>query len=328
MIWLSLHSKPPPGWHDVCASESALFHSEAWQRLLERSFKCRTLYAWDTANLVGAAVTVFAAGPFQIGYVGFPSGGAIGGTLLSSDVLKRLIDAERHRLPVCLRIPVSAFADKRDLSGPCQTSPETAISDLPSWTSNCTSSNVRRDLRKASRSEVVIGDAEDQTTGSALYDIYRSTISRHSGSLRYPSAYFSELIRFRRNNPALRVLVVHHRSEIAGFAVFARHAKTGFYLHGGMNLRFRDARPMAPLMYEGIRWAREIGCETFNFMSSPADQPSLVHYKEKWGAETRVMETYTEIIRPSYYLFRAAEKIQRRLFRSRQRDTSHRQRSG
>lgn len=314
MTSLFLDSTPPSGWHDRCAREGALFHSEGWQDLLERSFECRTLYSWDTEALVGAALSVFAAGPFEIGYVGFPNGGAIGDTLLSSDMLKRWIDAAPHKLPVCLRIPVSAFGDRGDLGGPCETAPETAISDLQVWTLSRTSSNVRRDLRRASRSDVTINDAEDQAAGPAVYELYRSTIRRHSGSLRYPRAYFAELIRFARDNPALRVLIARSRSEIAGFSVFARHAKTGFYLHGGMNPRYRDFRPMASLMYEGIRWAKETGCEAFSFMSSPSNQPSLVHYKEKWGAETRLMQTRTEVVRPSYYLFRVAEKIHRWIF--------------
>ena len=57
-----------------------------------------------------------------------------------------------------------------------------------------------------------------------------------------------------------------------------------------------------------VRMARDAGCESFNFMSSPADQPSLVQYKEKWGGETRAQRTYTLRLSAVYSIFRFAER--------------------
>ena len=62
-----------------------------------------------------------------------------------------------------------------------------------------------------------------------------------------------------------------------------------------------------------IRWAQAAGCESFNFMSSPPNQPSLVRYKEKWGGVTGVHRTYTMKLGVAYPLFRLAEAIARKL---------------
>jgi lipid II:glycine glycyltransferase (peptidoglycan interpeptide bridge formation enzyme) len=212
-----------------------------------------------------------------------------------------------------VRVPVSAFISSRPLPYPVVETPETAITDLQTWDIGDASSNVRRDLKKAQRAGVSIAESVGLELADALYGIYHDTIRRHRGSLRYTRPYFRNLLQLSRTNPRLRVSVALVEGKVGAFNVAAIDGSQSFYLHGGIDLDASSMRPGALLMDGAIRWAQQAGCESFNLMSSPADQVSLIRYKEKWGGTTRLHRTYTLKLGPSYPVFRLAESIYRRL---------------
>lgn len=293
----------------MCDREGSLFHSTDWQSLLTNGFGSEAVYAWESQGKCGAAITLFRAGPFRIGYLGFPFGGMLGDTALVNDLLNGFANEASIRKPVCIKVAASAFADPVELSLPSAITPETTILDLQSWGAHSVSTNVKRDIKKASRSGLIITDAQGRDDSLQIYNIYKETISRHKGSLRYTRSYFSHLIELSAKRPEIRVIMARKNDQIAGFVVVARHADTAFYLHGGTYFPLRNDRPSALLLNEAIMAAKADGCRCFNMMSSPANQSTLVEYKEKWGGVTRDLKTYTANIHPSYYLFRIAEKV-------------------
>ena len=145
--------------------------------------------------------------------------------------------------------------------------------------------------------------------GKKLFDIYSRTVKRHGGSIRYSADYFQELIKLSAVQPRLQVLAATEDAEIAGFAVVVRHGDTAYYLHGGAAPKFMRNSPSDLLLNSAILHAQRAGSQNFSLMASPPNQPTLVRYKEKWGGVTRDLKTYTAILRPTYYLFRAVEKI-------------------
>ena len=212
---------------------------------------------------------------------------------------------------------VSSLDALPELDLPATLTPETAIVDLSAWGPQSTSSNIRRDLKKAGRAGLVCADACDSDCDAAetVYRLYEATIQRKQGSLRYTLAYFENLVRLSGSREDLRVIVSLKDGKIVAFNAVALDGTIGYYLHGGIDLCARDDRPGALLMYEAIRWARESGCESFNMLSSPVGQESLIQYKEKWGGTTREHRTYTQALRPAYPLFRLAEWLYRRFGR-------------
>lgn len=302
---------PPPGWDATCRTERALFGSADWQGVLEKGFGCDTIYGWGESTRL--AISIFKAGPFRVAYVGFPVGGTLDKTPVDAGQLLALRQAPIKTLPHVVRIPVSPYGDGFIGELPYVRAPETAIVDLQSWNLSSVSSNVRRDLRKAGENDVVIADASTLEHGRKIYRLYRDTVTRHKGSVRYTEAYFMALVDVATLRDDIRVLLALRNNEIAGFNVAARHGDTAYYLHGGFDRRFRDSRPAAPLMLASIEWARLGGCQIFNFLSSPSKQPQLVQYKEKWGGTTREHRTYTLPVRATYRLFRIAELAYRAL---------------
>lgn len=278
--------------------------------MLENSFPCQTIYGWNPDACTGMALTNYRVGPFRIGYLGFPVGGLIGSDVFDMHVLSSWGKEDIPLAPHCLRIPVSAFSDPVNLSLPFKSNPETAIMNLQDWNLNAVSKKLRRDIRKANRSGITISDATLSLEGGVIYRMYRDTVKRHSGSLRYNEAYFSALIALAQNHPGLRCLLAWNDGDIAGFLVAGQHLETTYYLHGGTSAAHRAHSPSDLLLYEAITWGQKQGSDCFNLMTSSTDQPTLIRYKEKWGGITRQHRTYTVPVKASYCsAFRIMESL-------------------
>lgn len=298
MTALSISQTPPDNWKTFCQTDDALFHSQAWQDLLEKAFKSQTCYGRNMSADYGMAVSTFPAGPFKIGYLGFPVGGILGKHKLDPGVINEWMLSKSFFNCHCLRIPVSAFEDTEDLALPYKSNPETAIPDLQNWDINQVSKKLRRDIKKVQRGNLTITDALSPADGSDMYSIYKSTVKRHSGSLRYNEEYFSSTVNLSGTHPGLRCMIARSGDRLAGFAIIARHKQTTYYLHGGTAFSLRHLSPSDLLLHEAILWAQKNGSDQFNLMTSLNDQPSLVRYKEKWGAITRPHRTYTLRMQP------------------------------
>jgi hypothetical protein len=308
-------TRPPPEWQDICETRGLLFHSSDWQAVLEQGFNAESLYIWDKDDGEGAAVTIFRAGPFRIGYLGFPFGGTLSDRANPEHLVTALRQTAGIRRPAALRVPVSAFGSSRAPEMGGAATPETAISDLQAWRLEQLSRNMQRDIRQAQRSGLELADIADPGDADQLHALYEATVQRHQGAVRYTAAYFRSLVELAGRHAGIRVLVARLEDAVAAFAVFVKHGPLACYLHGATNQALRKHQPAALLLQEGITWAQGNGCEVFNLMSSPPGQESLVRYKERWGGETREHGVYTLGTSAAYPLFRFAESIHQRLGR-------------
>lgn len=309
MTRFSYSYEPPDHWNKLCASNGSLFATAEWQELLRASFACKTIYGSDIDG--GLVISSFKAGPFAVGYMGFPAGRFIGTQDSLRHALADLEVANRIRSPICLRVSLSAFSGPTDLELPFVTNPETAICDLQNWDSMAVSKKLRRDIRKVEKLGFEVMTCDDPSLGAILFKIYEGTVKRHSGSMRYTREYFDHFLQLSRRNKRLRVVVAKRDGQVAGFAATVREADITYYLHGGTDDQFRRESPSDLVLQTAINLARNDGCDVFNLMASPPDQPMLVSYKEKWGGISRELRTYTLALSRAYPLFRAAERLYR-----------------
>jgi len=300
-------------WSELCDRSDSLFQSEDWLALLERSFGCSSMYFLSDDHQEGAAISQFRAGPFRVGYVGFPVGGTIGGGASIGELVGYWRTAKVNHMPVAVRIPVSGFGEPADLNLPYDSTAETAIVDLQSWGLDRVTKNRRRDVNRSLRSGLDLVDASDPADAARIYELYHATLERNDGSLRYNTTYFGELIQLAQRHSGLRVLLARKDDSIVAFTVVALHGSMSYYLHGAFDWAMREYLPSAMLLNEAIEWAKAQGSESFNLMSSPQGQDSLIKYKERWGAETREHRTYTLPVRASYHVFHLAERVYRQL---------------
>ncbi|HED12097.1 MAG TPA: GNAT family N-acetyltransferase [Gammaproteobacteria bacterium] len=303
---------PRHDWGDYCRNNNALIHSAEWQSVLESAFNCRAVYSWNTDTNSGLTITVFKAGPFKIGYLGFPTGNCPKLHTIAMNTVQELCAGPSELMPHCLRISVSAFTNDSMLDYPCQSQPETAIQDLQNWELASVSKKLRRDLKKVQKAGFQLHKTETPSDGQALFNIYRTTVESHGGSLRYNVGYFTSLIALSARNPNVLCLIALKDGNIAGFLVACMHMYSAYYLHGGTAPEFRRQSPSDLLVNRAIEWSKQGGARQFNLMTSPRSQPSLVRYKEKWGADTREHRTFTvPVNRPFCFLFKSAEKLHR-----------------
>jgi len=302
-------STPPAHWDALCDASGALFSTAAWQRVLEKGFGCRTLYVANPG--FGLAIPIFRAGPFRVGYAGFPAGRWIGPREQLAQALFDLKTSDASARPVCLRISPSPFANAPEFELPFVANPETAIENLQDWGSSTVSKKLRRDLRRAEKFPFDIGTSTDVSLAASVYGMYRETVSRHQGSLRYTEAYFEALLELAESDDRVRLFAAHRDDHLAGFAITVDDGATTHYLHGGTHADYRRESPSDLLLVAAINRARQDGANCFNLMASPANQPGLVRYKEKWGATTKELRTYTVPLRVTYPAFRAAEWLYR-----------------
>lgn len=304
---MQISAQPPAHWDAVCAASDAFFGSRAWLELLQHSFGCRTVYAAGSDS--GLAVSVFRGGPFEIGYLGFPAGGCVGHIVDLQTTMSILRSIDRDLQPVCVRLPIVVDESRSAGDLQRQVNPETVIEDLMNWSLASGKRVLKRNVRKAQNSGLVVEHPDDPDVGTLLYELYAATVRRNRGSLRYTDTYFRSLVKLAASDDKLDVMTATHDGEIGGFLVVARHGSTSYYLHGGTDERFRRESPSDLLFDYAIHRARDAGSKRFNFMSSPRNQPSLVRYKEKWGGKTRDLLTLTLPLRATYPVFRLAEKV-------------------
>jgi hypothetical protein len=239
-------------------------------------------------------LTVFLAGPFRVGYLGFPAGGTLGESLQSSHA-KALREA---RLPMdVLRVPVSAFGPRFETDRDPVATPETAVIDLSAW-DLAALPKLRRDLNKARRAPVQVVDLGGEGDWAPIYHLYCDTVTKHGGNLRYTPAYFAGLLRLAARSPLLRCMGALAQGSLAGFVVVALNSGTGYYLHGATAAEWRSTGVSDLLVYTALEWAREQGMECFNLMASPPAQAGLVRYKEKFGGTTQLHYSYEFPLHP------------------------------
>lgn len=310
---LAFTETPPQQWDELCKRHGDLFNTAEWHKVLVSGFGSRIIYCWDETTTSGVSITVFKAGPFRIGYLGFPVGG-----VLASSISLDIIDVlKRSKFPGKLhmiRIPVSPLDSGTNLPLGFNMTSETAIEKLQEWNPEGIE-KIRRVINKKKSSPLQISDVTDSMQGGGIFRLYRDTIDRHHGSMRYTERYFNALVDLTIKDQRLRCLVARIDNLIVGFLAVACHGKSTYYLHGGFRQEFRRYYPSDILFLEAITWAKKQGMNSFNMMASPLAQSSLVRYKEKWGGVTKEQKIYELTLHSFQTLaFKASAKLYQSLF--------------
>jgi lipid II:glycine glycyltransferase (peptidoglycan interpeptide bridge formation enzyme) len=231
------------------------------------------------------AVTVFRIGPLGLTYVNFPVG------IRSQATLDAVMQPETRRAIKSMGGDLLRFSILESLAqqkaNDALRLPETCIHNLADWSEQGLTSDVRYEIRRSRREGIEIRPAR-LSDARFLYESYQATVKRHAGQLRYTPRYFEALCRLAETSQEVTGLIAVTPHELpCGFIVTARSGEDAFYLHAGFDHEHANGRPSYALLCTAITEAREKGCNRFNMMASPAHQPMLVRFKEKWGGQTQ-----------------------------------------
>lgn len=169
---------------------------------------------------------------------------------------------------------------------------ETRISNLESWGQHRLASSTRRKLNRAKRLGFFVRDArpEDHETVAALY---RESVTRKAGRIRYGTLYFRELCDIACRSAAFSIgMVCDATEEVVGFIALAHSDSKSYYLHGGFSSRAASGRPGFLAMEWGIERCKALGCTEVNLLTSPARQTELERFKESFGGTSTVRLHY------------------------------------
>lgn len=266
------------------------FHSTAWFSVLEKGFNAQSIKLSFYGSL---AFTLFKKGPFRLAYVNFPIGLVSpeeANTLTESNIVNFLKSHGVHVLNFSTPFENYNYNFSKNIF-----LPETIIENLGNWDASRLPADVRYEIRRSQR-EGLRTQKVAARDSKYLYMLYKATIARHGGQTRYTPEYFHALANLAEHDQNLdcRLGFSSDRDEPCAFIVVAHDGDTAYYLHGGYDARYAYLRSGYGLMSLAIAHARDSGCERFNLMASPVDQPALVRFKEKWGGFTKNLLTYRQ----------------------------------
>jgi lipid II:glycine glycyltransferase (peptidoglycan interpeptide bridge formation enzyme) len=259
------------------------FHSTEWLTVLQQGFGAHKLVI---SSEVPIAFTIFRVGPFCLAYANFPIGLVTIeelNTVMATNTTQLLRQGGIHVLNFTTQYGVTLSTKMDDVK-----LPETVIENLADWDEPKLPADVRYELRRSKREGLRVRKAQLEDYRS-LHALYTETVDRHQGQIRYSLKYFQALTTLAEHNKNLdcRVALPADSDEPCAFIVVAHDGDVAYYLHGGYDQRYARLRAGYGLMSLAIAHARDRGCKAFNLMASPANQPDLVKFKEKWGGITR-----------------------------------------
>lgn len=291
---MNISTLPIKKFTDAVTRYNSFFNSKVWQDVLSTSFNSYSLYVWDDETSDGFALTVFKKWMFSVAYIGFPIGKTILGKEIDVSTLNKLNAIKKDLNFDILRIVKTLKITGKNIFHAGK-SFETEIKDLSNWKFDNLKGSLKRDVNKGLRNNILVKNAAKENSRN-IYGMYHDTIIRNKGSLRYSSQYFENIVMLQ--NPNIHCCVAVQDDKVASFIVTIDNNKSTYYLHGGSLIDLRKYRSADVLLSQAITNARDRGMKSFNLMSSPENQTSLVTYKEKWGGTTDIQNTWDVIENP------------------------------
>ena len=126
---------------------------------------------------------------------------------------------------------------------------------------------TRYSVRLASRRgvSVRVGGTDDL---ALLYQMYAETSVRDGFVIR-TQAYYEDIWRSFMSAKMAQPLIAEVEGNAVAALIVFRFGDTAYYLYGMSTERDREKMPNYVLQWEAIRWAKNVGCTTYDFWGAP-----------------------------------------------------------
>ena len=298
---LKVFESPGKEWDEFAGRYTDLiFYHSLWSQVLKRGLGGVPLYFFlkEGGEIVaGLPGVVLRFGVLRIFYSSIPYGGLIGektSFLPSMDLLDR--EFKRRGIDQ-VRIVGSPFAEPNRLHPFKQIVSRCSLLDLKGMDKDRIwkeyKKNIRRDVRKAQKSGVVLRDAASQQDLKSFFHLYTASMERNQAVAKYPfrwlEAIYEIVVMKGLGSVSLAVL---NETAVAG-AVFVYSPSATHYLHNGSRDEFLKWCPNELLIHSAIEKAIQSGHAFFDFMGSDSNDGALLRFKEKWGS--RSLDIHTSV---------------------------------
>lgn len=139
-------------------------------------------------------------------------------------------------------------------------------------------SKTRYNIRLAGRKDVVVrrGTPDDFPMIAAMYE---TTAERNDFTIRPPGYYLDAWHSFYDAGMAQPLIAEYEGTALAAVIV-VRYGRRAIYMYGASNNKERNRMPNYLLQWEAIRWAKEQGCDVYDFWGAPDE---FVESDSMWG---------------------------------------------
>ena len=303
---LGVFETPGKEWDEFVSQYTDLiFYQSVWSEVLKRGLGGQPLYFYLREGeriVAGLPAILFNFKIFRILYASIPYGGLVGdrstfpsfSSLLDTEFRKRRFDQVRiAESPFSESFQPSSF---KSLSATCNVLDLNGRSNESLWDGY--KKYVRRDIRRAQRSDIVIRQGTSREDVKRFYELYLASMERNKTMAKYPFLWF-EALYDGVTGKGLGTFLIAEVNQIAVAGVVLIYSSTStHYLHNGSHSEFLKLCPNELLIHYCLEEAIGKNHSYFDFMGSDSKDLSLIRFKEKWGSQSIDIRTYIKNYHP------------------------------
>lgn len=286
-------------WDHLVGTHPAatVFHSSAWARVLSASYGHQPVYlCYRRENEVAALLPMMEVNSTMTGRrgVSLPFTDSCSALIFQSAKSESLIDpltelAANRRwnrfelrgpLPGIFRAPALRFyGHTLSLTG-----------GLDAVFSGFISS-VRRAIRRAERSQLSVSIEHSKQALLAFYRLHTQTRRRH-GLPPQPVSFFLNIHREIIERGLGFIVLASTKAGPAAAALFFQFGQNGIFKFGASDIRQQEMRPNNLVMWHGIQFLAQRGCDRLHFGRTSINNEGLRRFKLGWGTTEETIEYF------------------------------------
>jgi Acetyltransferase (GNAT) domain len=303
---LKIFESPGTEWDEFASRHTDLvFYQSIWSEVLRKGLGGQPLYFYlmDGGGMVaGLPGILLNFKMIRILYASIPYGNMMGDPayfpsfmdLLDQEFKKKGIDQVRiTESPFSKSCQLPSF---KPLLAKCTLLDLRGLDKEKIWEGY--RKNIRRDVRKAQKSGVVIRHGASIEDVRIFWKLYLASMGRNRAMAKYPLQWFEILYEMIIKRKLGTVALAEVNNEAIAGAIFIHSKTSTHYFHNGSQYEFLKFCPNELLIHNALEEAIEKKHSSFDFMGSdPLDLP-LLHFKEKWGSQSMDLHTYAKDYHP------------------------------
>jgi len=303
---LTIFELPGKEWDEFASQYTdSVFYQSIWSEVLKKGLGGQPLYFCLRENgriVAGLPGVLLNFKIFKILYASIPYGHFIGDKSyfpplmesLNKELLKRRVDQ--------IRLTESPFSEPYAPESFAPVSARCTLLDLRGYDKEKIwegyKKNIRRDVRRAQKSGVTIRHGDSEEDVHLFYKLYIASMERNQAMAKYPLRWFEAIHEIGAQKRLSSILIAElNGTPIAG-TVLVYSTSCTHYLHNGSQYEFLKFCPNELLVHSSIENAVEKNISFFDFMGSDPRDLSLLRFKEKWGSQSKDLQTYVKDYHP------------------------------
>jgi len=303
---LKIFESPGKEWDEFVSRHTDLvFYQSIWSEVLRKGLGGQPLYFYlmDGGGMVaGLPGVLLNFRIIKILYASIPYGNMIGDPSYFPAFMD-LLDREFEKKGIDqVRITESPFsksyqpASFNPLVAKCTLLDLRGLDKERIWEGY--KKNIRRDVRKAQKSGVVIRQGASIEDVRIFCRLYLASMKRNRAMAKYPFQWFEILYEMIIKRKLGTVALAEVNNEAIAGAILIHSKTSTHYFHNGSQYEFLKFCPNELLIHNALEEAIEKKHSCFDFMGSDALDLPLIHFKEKWGSQSMGLHTYVKDYHP------------------------------